>query len=185
MPPSLEQLSMALLAMAIRRDFPEHAHFFGIEALSSGGDTMPNHNDLIARFVGADGMKTGYTCPSGFNLAASATRGGRTLVAVVLGQFSPDERADNAADLLARGFGMDGKGKPLVWSMQAEPDLPKTATNMRPVVCTEEAHKKRAERRGAEGKPVYLSPHIAELTRDREAVAISLGGYYAPRAAAL
>lgn len=170
----------ALLAMAIRRDFPEYAHFFSMEALSSGGNTMPNHNDLIARFVGADGMKTGYTCPSGFNLTATATRGGRTMLAVVLGAFSPDERADTAADLLARGFGIDKAEAPLIWNLKAEGAVPEAAPNMRPIVCTEEAHKKRMERRGAEGRPVYLSPHIAELTRDREAVEISLGGTEGP-----
>ncbi len=141
---------------------------------------MPNYNDLIARFVGADGMKTGYTCPSGFNLTATATRGGRTMLAVVLGAFSPDERADTAADLLARGFGIDKAEAPLIWSLKAEGAVPETAPNMRPIVCTEEAHKKRMERRGAEGRPVYLSSHIAELTRDREAVEISLGGTEGP-----
>ncbi|MGY6710071.1 MAG: D-alanyl-D-alanine carboxypeptidase family protein [Rhizobiaceae bacterium] len=170
----------ALLAMAIRRDFPEHAHFFSLEALSSGGNTMPNHNDLIARFVGADGMKTGYTCPSGFNLTATATRGDRTMLAVVLGAFSPDERADTAADLLARGFGIDKADAPLVWSLEAEEAVPEAAPNMRPIVCTEEAHKKRMERRGDEGRPVYFSPHIAELTREREAVEIGLGGTEGP-----
>lgn len=170
----------ALLAMAIRREFPEHAHFFSLEALSSGGNIMPNYNDLIARFVGADGMKTGYTCPSGFNLTATATRGGRTMLAVVLGALSPDERADTAADLLARGFGIDKADAPLVWSLKAEGAVPEAAPNMRPIVCTEEAHKKRMERRGADGRPVYLSPHIAELTRDREAVEISLGGTDGP-----
>lgn len=170
----------ALLAMAIRRDFPEHAHFFSLEALSQGGNIMPNHNDLIARFVGADGMKTGYTCPSGFNLTATATRGGRTILAVVLGAFSPDERADAAADLLARGFGVDASEAPLIWNLAPDGPVPEAAPNMRPIVCTEEAHKKRMERRGEDGRPVYLSPHIAELTRDREAVEISLGGTEGP-----
>lgn len=170
----------ALLAMAIRRDFPEHAHFFSLEAVSEGGNIMPNHNDLIARFVGADGMKTGYTCPSGFNLTATATRGDRTMLAVVLGAFSPDERADAAADLLARGFGIDASEAPLIWNLAPDGPVPEAAPNMRPIVCTEEAHKKRMERRGEDGRPVYLSPHIAELTRDREAVEISLGGTEGP-----
>jgi D-alanyl-D-alanine carboxypeptidase len=171
---------MALLAMAIRRDFPEHAHFFSMEALSTGGNILPNHNDLIARFVGADGMKTGYTCPSGFNLTATATRGGRTLIAVVLGAMSPDERADQAADLLTRGFGIKAGEKPLIWTLETEGAVPEAAPNMRPIVCTEEAHRLRAERRGGQNRPVYHSPHIAELTRDREAVEISLGGTEGP-----
>jgi len=170
----------ALLAMAIRRDFPQHAHFFSMEALSSGGNIMPNYNDLIARFVGADGMKTGYTCPSGFNLTATATRGGRTMLAVVLGAFSPDERADTAADLLARGFGADKADAPLIGNLRSEGTVPEAAPNMRPIICTEEAHLKRVERRAGANHPVYLSPHIAELTREREAVEISLGGTQGP-----
>jgi D-alanyl-D-alanine carboxypeptidase len=166
--------------MAIRRDFPEHAHFFSMEALSEGGNIMPNHNDLIARFVGADGMKTGYTCPSGFNLTASATRGGRTMLAVVLGAFSPDERADDGG----RSPGARLRHRCKRGAADLEPDVrrpvPEAAPNMRPIVCTEEAHKKRMERRGEDGRPVYLSPHIAELTRDREAVEISLGGTEGP-----
>jgi D-alanyl-D-alanine carboxypeptidase len=171
---------MALLALAIRRNFPGYAHFFGLEALSAGANTMPNHNDLIARFVGADGMKTGYTCPSGFNLTATATRGGRTMLAVVLGAFSPEERADKAADLLARGFASGDSEAPSIWSLKPEGEVPEAAPNMRPVVCTEEAHKKRMERRGEDGRPVFRSSHIAELTRDREAVEISLGGTEGP-----
>ena len=46
---------------------------------------IPSHNNLLGRFDGADGMKTGYTCPAGFNLVASATRNGRTLMAIVIG----------------------------------------------------------------------------------------------------
>jgi D-alanyl-D-alanine carboxypeptidase len=101
-------------------------------------------------------------------------------VAVVLGAFSPDERADDAADLLARGFGVDASDKPTIWTFEAGGEVPEAAPNMRSIVCTEEAHKRRMERRGDATGPVYLSPHIAELTRDREAVEISLGGTEGP-----
>ena len=66
-------------------------------AYLSGGKTLPSHNTLIGRFEGADGMKTGYTCPSGYNLIGSATRSGRTLMAVVVGSTSVDSRAEQAA----------------------------------------------------------------------------------------
>ena len=76
---------LALLAMALRRDFPKHAHYFALEGIKYGKEDLANYNLLIGRFAGADGMKTGYICASGFNLVASATREGRTLIAVVLG----------------------------------------------------------------------------------------------------
>ncbi len=171
---------LALLAMAIKREFPQHAHYFSMEALQSGNTIMPNHNDLIGRFVGADGMKTGYTCPAAFNLVASATRGGRTLVAVVIGEHTPEERADKAADLLARGFGIDPGDAPAIASLRPEGDVPAEAFNMRPVVCTEAAVQARGERRDEEGRSIYTSPHIAELTRDRVAVEIAIGGTVGP-----
>ena len=54
---------------------------------------MRNYNTLIGRYPGADGMKTGFICASGFNLVASATRNGRRLIAVVLGAYSGAVRA--------------------------------------------------------------------------------------------
>jgi D-alanyl-D-alanine carboxypeptidase len=53
-------------------------------------------------------MKTGFVCASGFNVVATATRGGRTLIAVVLGAFSGAERTVKAAQLLDEGFGKWG-----------------------------------------------------------------------------
>src|SRR5690606_7324225 len=63
---------LAILAMAVWNEFPEYHEYYGIEALKAGTQTLDNHNDLIMRFDGANGMKTGYTCPSGFNLIATA-----------------------------------------------------------------------------------------------------------------
>jgi len=63
-----------------------------------------NYNTLLGRYPGADGMKTGFICASGFNLVATATRGDRRLIAVVLGAPSSAARALKAAQLLERGF---------------------------------------------------------------------------------
>ena len=65
---------------------------------------MRNYNRLIDLYPGADGMKTGFICASGFNLVASATRGNRRLVAVVLGAPSASVRTYKAAKLLEQGF---------------------------------------------------------------------------------
>ena len=71
---------------------------------SSASACMRNYNTLIDRYPGADGMKTGFICASGFNLVASATRNGKRLIAVVLGAPSGAVRAVKAAQLLERGF---------------------------------------------------------------------------------
>jgi D-alanyl-D-alanine carboxypeptidase len=78
--------------------------YWHIPAITLGKRTMRNFNTLIGRYEGADGMKTGFICASGFNLVASASRNGKRLIAVVLGAPSSPYRAAKAAGLLERGF---------------------------------------------------------------------------------
>ena len=172
---------LALLAMAIRNEFPEYAHYFAIEALRAGDKTLDNHNNLIMRFDGANGMKTGYTCPSGFNLIATATRDDRSLMAVVIGEPTVEARADKAANMLARGFAKaDTAAAPYIGQLRPTGDEPKTATNLRSTICTEAHWKAVTEARGPSGEPAYTSPHIKEPTREPVTVAVSLGGATGP-----
>ena len=83
---------------------PEYELYWRISAIKFGKRIMRNYNTLIDRYPGADGMKTGFICASGFNLVASATRNGKRLIAVVLGAPSGPVRAVKAAQLLERGF---------------------------------------------------------------------------------
>jgi D-alanyl-D-alanine carboxypeptidase len=171
---------MALLAVAIRREYPQYASYFGLEALRDGETLMANHNDLIGRFTGADGMKTGYTCPSGFNLVASATRGGRSLIAVVLGEPSPEARADKAADMLAAAFGNSDTTLPAVNALLQPSQTMSEPTNMRSAICTEDAYKARMEARGESGKPAYRSPHIQAIEFTPRETVVGLGGTRGP-----
>jgi D-alanyl-D-alanine carboxypeptidase len=95
---------LAKLARAIIVEFPEHADLFSSIQVQVGKKTMRTHNSLLVSLPGADGMKTGFICESGFNVVASATRDGRKLVAVVLGEPSVASRNDRATDLLENGF---------------------------------------------------------------------------------
>jgi D-alanyl-D-alanine carboxypeptidase len=95
---------MAILARAIMHEFPEHEMLFRIPAIRFGRKVMRNPNRLLDRFPGADGMKTGFICASGFNVVASAKRGDKRVVAVVFGAYSSWQRAEEAARLLERGF---------------------------------------------------------------------------------
>jgi D-alanyl-D-alanine carboxypeptidase len=99
---------MAMIARALLREFPEHADLFGIGELQLGNQIITNHNGLIGRYPGADGMKTGFTCPAGFNVVASANHYGRHLLVVVLGSPTAKTRNQEAADLFDRGFAMSG-----------------------------------------------------------------------------
>ena len=67
---------MAILARALLKEFPEHADLYDIGALQFGRQIIRNHNGLIGRYPGADGMKTGFTCPAGFNVVATASATG-------------------------------------------------------------------------------------------------------------
>jgi D-alanyl-D-alanine carboxypeptidase len=95
---------LAILARAIIHDLPEYEYFVHIPSMKFGKRVTQNFNRLIGRFPGADGMKTGFICASGYNLVATATRNGKRLVAVVLGSSSGQARAVKAAQLLERGF---------------------------------------------------------------------------------
>lgn len=106
--PDDEQISsardLAILGRALLNDFPEYDLYWNIPAIQIGKRVMRNYNTLIGRYEGADGMKTGFICASGYNLVASATRNGKRLIAVVLGSPSSPYRAAKTAGLLERGF---------------------------------------------------------------------------------
>jgi len=95
---------IGMLASALLRDFPEHAHYFSQPAVALGKRQLLNRNSLLRKMKTADGMKTGFVCNSGFNLVASATDNGRKLIAIVLGASSGRERADLAQMMLTSGF---------------------------------------------------------------------------------
>ncbi len=99
---------LALLTRAIIKTYPQYQDFFEMPSLQVGGRVLKNHNKLIGRFRGADGMKTGFICAGGFNIVSSATRGGRRLVAIVLGATSGRHRDQIAAALLEAGFAQGG-----------------------------------------------------------------------------
>jgi D-alanyl-D-alanine carboxypeptidase len=102
---------MAIVARALLRDFPEQRDLYDIGALQLGDEIIANHNGLLGRYPGADGMKTGFTCPAGFNVVATATHGGRRLIVVVLGAPSPLERTMEAGRLFDAGFAKWGGGE--------------------------------------------------------------------------
>lgn len=95
---------MARLARALIRDFPQYYKLFSTRRFTYKGRKFPNHNNLLASYKGADGIKTGYIRASGFNLVASAQRNGRRLIGVVFGGRTAKRRDAQMARLLDRGF---------------------------------------------------------------------------------
>jgi len=95
---------LARLTAAVVHDFPVYANLWSMPEMRIGKRRLRNHNALLRNYDGADGMKTGFICDSGFNIVASATRDGHRLVAVVLGEVTGNERSTRAANLLEHGF---------------------------------------------------------------------------------
>ena len=125
---------MAILARALMRDFPNQQGLFSISAIQFGRAVMANHNGLLGRYPGADGMKTGFICSGGFNVVATATRNGRRIITVVMGQPSARERDIKAADLFDYGFSQSAG-----WTAPTLDALPPSTLagppDMRPYIC--------------------------------------------------
>ncbi len=95
---------IAVLSKSVMRDFPQYYSYFGTRTFTYRGVAMNNHNRLMFQMPGVDGIKTGFTNASGFNLAASAVRDGRRLIAVVLGGPTGASRDAHTRELLTAGF---------------------------------------------------------------------------------
>ena len=106
--PNREQVTtardLARLANALLRDFPHYYAVFSVQSYPYRGRPLDNHNRMLGNYDGADGLKTGYTAASGFNLAMSAMRDNRRLIGVVMGGQSSSSRDRQMADLMDRGF---------------------------------------------------------------------------------
>jgi D-alanyl-D-alanine carboxypeptidase len=117
--PNKSQISsardIAILSRKLMNDFPQHYHYFGIDGFIYRGQEIRSHNHMLANYPGADGLKTGYTAASGFNLATSAKRDGRRLIGVVLGGKTARARDAHMANLLDNGFArLNGQPETLI-----------------------------------------------------------------------
>ncbi|KQU69942.1 D-alanyl-D-alanine carboxypeptidase [Aminobacter sp. DSM 101952] len=91
---------MAKLGIALREHYPQYYGYFSTRSFAFGRQRIANHNRLLGRVKGVDGIKTGYTRASGFNLVSSVQDGNRSLVAVVLGGTSGASRDNKMAGLI-------------------------------------------------------------------------------------
>src|SRR5215468_810793 len=91
----------ATLGRAIQDRFPRYYRFFSTASFNFRGQSIRNHNHLLGEVEGVDGIKTGYTRASGFNLVTSMRRGNRRLVGVVMGGRSAGSRDATMRNLLA------------------------------------------------------------------------------------
>lgn len=106
---------MATLGIALREHFPQYYDYFSVRSFKYGKQSIANHNRLLGRVKGVDGIKTGYTRASGFNLVSSVMDGNRKVVAVVMGGTSGAARDNQMAELiksyLPKATGRGGGGE--------------------------------------------------------------------------
>ena len=164
---------MAVLSTRLLKEFPEYAYLFSTVAIKTPTRTHYSYNLLLERFPGTTGMKTGFVCASGYNLAASVVRNGRTLIAVVLGTSSQTERAVLTAKLLRQAFQKTGTGSAFLPVLEGAP--PK---NMRGLLCTEAARAARYD--PSADNAVIDSPHLLPRKRSGKVLEITTGGVDAP-----
>lgn len=151
---------LAILALYIRRDFPQFLPMFGTEAVTLGKAKLESNNGLLLHFAGTTGMKTGYVCASGLNIVATVERQGRSMLAVVLGGSSARERNELTAELILRGLSGAVSGQGM--SILQVANLNEAPTNMRSLICGKESKKYVSDREaayplGLKGQPSYLS----------------------------
>lgn len=161
---------MAILASMILREFPQYAEIFAMTEVKIGNRMVTTHNGLLKSYDGADGMKTGFICAAGYNIVASATRDGRQLVAVVLGENSGAARTIRAAGLFEHGFEIYPWKAVLAPTMAtwpvATPEGAK-APDLRNIVCGGGRFAKTAKKGGKRPrlKPGHRSPGAGRAGR--------------------
>ncbi|HWU60511.1 MAG TPA: D-alanyl-D-alanine carboxypeptidase family protein [Ensifer sp.] len=117
---------MARLGMALKRDYPKEYKLFATRSFKFRGRTIHGHNRLMYRYTGMDGIKTGFTNASGFNIVTAVSRGGRELVGVVMGGRTASGRDRRMAALLDKALPKASKGR--------NPLLPTPAREVDPVL---------------------------------------------------
>ena len=95
---------MAILSVALMRDFPQYYKYFGNRQFRYGKRVYRTHNRMLSEYAGMDGLKTGYIYKSGYNLAASVKRGDRRVIAVVLGGNTSQQRTQIMTGVLNEAF---------------------------------------------------------------------------------
>jgi D-alanyl-D-alanine carboxypeptidase len=158
---------LAIIALYVRRDFPEYAPIFTTQYIQLGAHKLETSNSLLQHFEGVTGMKTGYICQSGLNIVATVERGGKSLLAVVLGASSARERNELAAQLFLRG--LSGELTPTGQTVLDLKDLDTDPVDMSPLICGKKAKAYIKQRMadfpyGLKGKPSFLADKIVGPT---------------------
>jgi len=171
--PNREQVTtardLAKLAYALMRDFPHYYAVFSVQSYPYRGRSLENHNRMLGSYDGADGLKTGYTAASGFNLVMSATRDNRRLIGVVMGGDSAGQRDREMAELMDRGFASAQVMRLSPWtSLRKPPSARYAAANFDPSLSIPETTPRLAV---AKAEPAPAAPPPVQTASTEQRVA--------------
>lgn len=180
--PNSEQVTtardLAKLANALLRDYPHYYAIFSVQSYTYRGRTLENHNRMLGSYEGADGLKTGYTNASGFNLVMSAMRDNRRLIGVVMGGTSAAQRDRTMAALMDRGFSLAQAMQLSPWTSVRKPGSARyTAAQFDPGSSFAEAYRPPA------APPQQVSPKYAGFVPPAPAAPASATAFAAAPAA--
>lgn len=166
---------LAILVMALKREYPQYSKYFKLEGIQIGKRKFGNYNKLIGRFDGADGMKTGYICASGFNQVSTATRNGRSVISVVLGADSLAGRTVLSADLLQKGL-TDGSsfGDTSLYKLKPYGASRDQVADQTDIICSKKKGKKVRSESTDEVGDNKTSPYVHEISRPLEMALITI-----------
>lgn len=157
---------MARLGIAIQERFPQYYGYFKTRAYKYKGRTYGNHNKLLGRVKGVDGIKTGYIRASGFNLVTSVNTGGRQIVAVVMGGRTGASRNAQMTKLIGRYLSKASrvrKTAPLIARSSVEPRFVAAALKNPPLP---------ASKPGSEPVPAAGAPMVLAFSADGDPLAV-------------
>lgn len=168
---------MTVLGRRLFYDFPQYYNIFSRRTADAGIAQVANTNRrFLDAYEGADGIKTGYTVPAGFNLTASAQRGNKRIIATVFGGTSTAQRNAKMAELLDMGFGRaPGKveeKRPAPLGLIAEAEVPKDEVEVAAAVPVASAKTIRVTPAPAASPRPIARPGV--VSHDREAIALAL-----------
>ncbi len=125
---------LAKLSRAILLEFPQFSRFYSLPYFTVNQKNLPNRNQLLKNYQGADGLKTGFVCASGYNLIATASRNGQQIAAILLGGKSVKTRDAAVVKLLDKGFiSLKNPNKTTIYTAKNQNYKP--PVNMRPIAC--------------------------------------------------
>ncbi|MCX7305319.1 MAG: D-alanyl-D-alanine carboxypeptidase [Hyphomicrobiales bacterium] len=153
---------MATLGLALRENYPQYYAYFSTRSFQYGKQRLANHNRLLGRIKGVDGIKTGYTRASGFNLVSSVSDGNRRIVAVVMGGQSATSRDNQMAELIRTHL-------PKASSKHGAGDLVAKASGESTKSPIRALANAILPKNAAKTEPLPLEPVVAEATVDNVA----------------